>query len=121
MRDALWKTGWREGNGNAFREWARQWWFDTSAKALGENYRGFTYPLGIQGKLRELDCRNLSPGDLAITADGRHVMVYLRNGEWIQADPGPYKVSISNPAADPNPWFDAQVTMQRWTTFKQVW
>ena len=121
MRDALWETGWREGNGEAFREWARQWWFDTSAKALGQNYRGFTYPLGVGGKLRELDSRKFSPGDLAITADGRHVMVYLRNGKWIQADPGPYKVSIGKPATDANSWFDAEVTMQRWAVFKPLW
>lgn len=50
LRDALWAEGWENRNGAVFREWARQWWFDTSAKALGENYRGFTWPLGIAGK-----------------------------------------------------------------------
>jgi hypothetical protein len=47
IRDALWQAGWENGNGMAFRKWAEQWWFDTSAKALGQNYRGFTQPLGI--------------------------------------------------------------------------
>ncbi len=115
LRDALWDIGWETGNGAAFREWARQWWFDTSAKALGQNYRGFTRPLGVSGKLRELDFRNLSPGDLAVTADGRHVMVFLRDGKWIQADPGPLKVTIGRPGVDENPWFNARVTLHRWT------
>lgn len=115
LRDALWDIGWKTGNGAAFREWAQQWWFDTSAKALGENYRGFTRPLGISGKLRDLDFRQLSPGDLAVTADGRHVMVFLRDRKWIQADPGPLKVTIGQPGVDGNPWFNAQVTLHRWT------
>lgn len=114
LRDALWEMGWETGNGAAFREWARQWWCDTSAKALGENYRGFTRPLGVSGKLRELDFRHLAPGDLAITADGRHVMVFLRDGKWIQADPGPFRVTIGRPGVDANPWFDARVTLHRW-------
>jgi hypothetical protein len=114
LRDALWKAGWKDANGAAFREWARQWWFDTSAKALGENYRGFTRPLGVSGKLRDLDGNRFSPGDLAVTGDGRHVMIYLREGEWIQADPMASKVTIRKPAEDRNPWFDSLVTMHRW-------
>ncbi len=114
LRDALWETGWKECNGTAFREWARQWWFDTSAKALGENHRGFTRPLGVRGKLRDLDGNRFSPGDLAVTGDGRHVMIYLRNGKWIQADPMAAKVTIRKPAEDLSPWFDSLVTMHRW-------
>ncbi|MES2438831.1 MAG: NlpC/P60 family protein [Verrucomicrobiota bacterium] len=114
LRDALLEIGWRTGNGAAFRAWAEQWWFDTSAKALAENYRGFTRPLGVSGKLRDLDTVHLSPGDLAVTADGRHVMVLLAGGRWIQADPGPLKVVIERPAVDRNPWFDSFVTVHRW-------
>lgn len=115
LREALWQDASRNGNGWAFRELARQWWFDTSAKALGENYRGFTRPLGVSGKLRELDLRNISSGDLAVTADGRHVMVYFGEGKWIQADPMRSKVTICKPVREENAWFDAQVTMHRWT------
>jgi cell wall-associated NlpC family hydrolase len=114
----LWAEGWENANGAAFREWASQWWFDTSAKALGENYRNFTRPVGVRGKLRELDFTTLRPGDLGITADGRHVMVYLGNNHWIQADPGPFKVTIGDPATDPNPWFDSLVVVQRWTVLE---
>ncbi len=67
------------------------------------------------GKLRDLDFATLIPGDLGITADGRHLMVYLGNGKWIQADPFSLKVTFSDPDTDPNPWFNSIVVMQRWT------
>lgn len=117
LRDALLETGMESLDGASFREWARLWWFDTSAKALAENYRGFTRPLGLSGKLRDLDVKRFSPGDLAVTGDGRHVMVYLRDGKWIQADPHASEVTVSKPAEDRNPWFDSFVTMHRWTAF----
>ncbi|OYV00247.1 MAG: hypothetical protein CFE26_24260, partial [Verrucomicrobiales bacterium VVV1] len=41
FRDALFHQGVTGMNGDAFREWARQWWFDTRAKAMGAGYRGF--------------------------------------------------------------------------------
>ncbi len=114
LRDALWQMGLETGNGTAFRRWAEQWWFDASAKALGENYRGFTRPMGMAGKLRDLDFYTLSPGDMGVTADGRHLMVFLGDGEWIQADPGSSRVTIEKPVMCGNVWFDAQVTMHRW-------
>ena len=114
LRDALWETGMKNGNGEAFRKWAEQWWFDTSAKALGQNYRGFTRPVGISGKLCDLDCDRLMPGDLAVTADGRHVLVYLREGKWIQADPMASKVIIGHGRRDQIAWFNSLVTMHRW-------
>jgi hypothetical protein len=114
LRDALWETGMENGNGDAFRKWAEQWWFDTSAKALGQSYRGFTRPLGISGKLRDLDGDDLAPGDLAVTADGRHVLVYLREGKWIQADPTASKVIIGHARKDQIAWFNSLVTMHRW-------
>ncbi len=69
----------------------------------------------MRGKLSGLDPAILTPGPVGITADGRHVMVYLGDGEWIQADPGPFRVTIGNPTTDRNPWFESMVVMQRWT------
>jgi hypothetical protein len=114
LRQALLKEGWQRANGNAIREWAQQWWYDSSARALGSGYRDFTRPLGISGTLRDIDPIGLLPGDLAITKDGRHVIVYVGNAEWIQADPGFWKVSLGKPATDSNPWYDAEVVIHRW-------
>ncbi|MEI7928645.1 MAG: NlpC/P60 family protein [Verrucomicrobiales bacterium] len=118
IRDALLEEAWGHGNGTAFREWANQWWFDTSAKAMGEGYRGFTRPIGIEGKLRGLDFKRLEPGDLAVTQSGVHVMIYLGDGTWIQADPKPGKVVISKPASDPCVWFDMDVSIHRWAVME---
>ncbi|MFD0892275.1 C40 family peptidase [Luteolibacter ambystomatis] len=115
MRDALFNQGWHHGNGAAFRMWADQWWHDASAKALGEGYRGLTRSLGVEGSVRALDCNSLQPGDLAITRDGRHVMIYFGGRDWIQADPGAGGVAILNPALSGNPWFDAPVACHRWS------
>jgi hypothetical protein len=57
----------------------------------------------------------LLPGDLAVTADGKHVMVYLRGDQWIQAEPGIGKVAIMNARIDDNVWFHVPVTTHRWT------
>jgi NlpC/P60 family len=115
LREALWGTGEEDWNGAAFRGWAEQWWFDTSAKAMGQSYRGFTRPIGIGGKLRDLETDGMLAGDLAVTADGRHVLVYLRDGSWIQADPMASKVIIGHVERDQIAWFNSLVTVHRWT------
>jgi hypothetical protein len=114
LRDAL-KSQALHGNGTAARQWIKQWWFDTSAKAMKEGYRDFTRETGIGGWMTKLDPARLEPGDLAVTDSGRHVMIYLGAGEWIQADPGPGKVLVEKPGQDDNPWFDSKVSIHRWT------
>ena len=114
LRDALMKQA-VHGNGDAARLWLTQWWYDASAKAMKESYRGFTRPTGVEGGLRQLDPAKLEGGDLAVTENGRHVMIYLGDGEWIQADPGPGRVLVAKPNEDENPWFDSRVSVHRWT------
>ena len=114
LREALLGMGEEDWNGTAYRAWAEQWWFDTSAKAMGQSYRGFTRPTGIGGKLRDLESDAIMPGDLAVTNDGRHVLVYLRDGSWIQADPMASKVIIAHAKQDQIAWFNSLVTLHRW-------
>ena len=103
------------GNRRALASWAEQWWFDASAMAMRDGYRGFTVPTGSGGVVRDLDSTKLDPGDLAVTSDGNHVIVHLGGGDWIQADPGPGRVIISRPDEDDNVWFDSWVIVQRWS------
>jgi hypothetical protein len=117
LRDALLDYGLRHGNGRAFREFASQWWYDTSAKAMGEGYRGNTRPLGRAGTVRTLDPAALSPGDLAVTDNGVHVMAYAGEGRWIQADPGIGAVATLDGRTADNAWFDMPVTVHRWKFF----
>lgn len=113
LRDALMKQA-VKGNAKAARLWMEQWWFDTSARAMMEGYRGFTRPVGITGTLPGIDLGKIEEGDLAVTGDGRHVLIYLGGGEWIQADPGPGRVIIAKPGVDDNPWFNSYVSIHRW-------
>lgn len=92
----------------------KQWWFDASAKALSEGYRGYAIPLDITGVVKSIDPTSLQPGDLAITTDGVHVVIYVGEGRWIQADPGSDKVLTLHPSASDIGWFDKKVAMFRW-------
>ncbi len=91
---------------------------DADSRRSKRDYRGFTQPTGVLGKLRDLDFATLAPGDLGVTANGFHVMVYLRSGRWMHADPTSLKVTFRDPANDRNPWFDSIVVMQRWTVLE---
>lgn len=115
LRDALLSYGLRHGSGPALRAWAEQWWFDTSARAMGQGYRGFTQALRIQGQIAGMDCDALEPGDLAVVDDGSHVLVYLGENAWIQADPQIGSVVILNGRQDQNRWFNRRVTIHRWS------
>jgi len=89
------------------------WWNDCSARALGEEYREFTHHLFDASSLNELDHAQVQPGDLAITDDGVHVLAYLGNRHWAEADPDARRVLIlSIPTT--NAWFDTPVRMVRW-------
>jgi len=117
FRDALLVYGVRHGNGRAFRSWLEQWWFDASAKALSEGYRDYTEATGVDGKIRTMDYTPVEPGDLAITTDGIHALVYAGEGKWIQADPGLGVVATLEGRTDENPWFRVPVTIHRWRLF----
>lgn len=115
LRDALLRYGIAHANGKAFRLAAEQWYYDTSAKALGEGYRSFTKNLAIEGTVQSIDSSTLQAGDLAVTKSGIHTMVYLGEGKWIQADPGIGAVATLHSRNDQNTWFDAPITMHRWS------
>ena len=112
MREALLGQWW---NGRAWRTWAEMWWWDASAKAMSEGYRGLTMETGVAGVLKDLDEERVSPGDLAVTLGGAHVIIYLGDGSWVQADPGPGKVVVSGAKHGESPWFELPVSLHRWT------
>ena len=92
------------------------WWYDSSAKALGENYRDYTKKIASFESLRKMDYTMLEAGDMAITANGVHVIVFLGDERWIQADPAQGKVTIENPHTTKSSWFDVKVNIVRWTS-----
>lgn len=114
LRDALLSYCVRHFNGKAFRGYLEQWWFDASAKALAEGYRDYTSPLKTTGTIKEMSYEGLVPGDLAVTVGGVHILAYVGDGFWIQADPGIGAVATLAGRTDDNGWFDMPVTTHRW-------
>jgi len=118
LRDALLSYGFQHMDGGVLREFVRQWWYDASAKALGEGYRNYTVPLEPHGTIRQMDYRALLPGDLAVTTSGVHILAYMGDECWIQADPGIGVVAILNGRRDDNGWFEVPVTTHRWSVLQ---
>jgi NlpC/P60 family len=119
LRQAMLHQGLSTLNGLGVRSFLENWWFDASAKALGQGYRQYTIRLPNKGTVRTMDTIGMHPGDLAVTADGIHVMVYLGDDQWIQADPGPGKVIIANARISSNKWFNAPITTHRWRVLSE--
>jgi hypothetical protein len=90
------------------------WWNDCSARALGDNWRGVTIPLLAAPSINELDHSHLLPGDLAVTSNGLHVMAYLGDRRWIEADPEVLRVITVEAPAKENIWFDTPMDIVRW-------
>ena len=117
VRKALINANYIEGlstlNPSLLRNGISLWWHDCSARALGEEYRELTYHLYDVMSLNQLDHAQILPGDLAVTDDGVHVLAYLGNRHWIEADPDARRVLVlSIPAT--NTWFNTPVRLMRW-------
>jgi len=116
-RDALWSEGWRHANGTAFRMWLAQWCYDASALAMRDGYRGWTQRLGRSGPLWELDRdAGIHPGALAVRGDGGHVVAYLGDHQWIEADPNRGKVHIWTSTPGDGVWYEHMI-LCRWKAF----
>ncbi len=114
IADALLAYGIRHFNSGALRMFARHWWSDASAKALAQGHRNYTMPLEPHGTIQHMDDSGLLPGDLAVTSSGVHILAYLGDGQWIQADPGIGAVAILHGHSDSNRWFEVPVSTYRW-------
>ena len=93
------------------------WWYDCSARALKGGYRDWTRLLFTADSVNDIDLAQLAPGDLAVTSNGVHVMVYLGMGEWIEADPGLGKVFKGHVPVR-NAWFEMPVSVMRWKSLE---
>lgn len=90
------------------------WWYDRTAKAMGQGFRQDTRPITLAPSIQELDHSQLKKGDLAVTQSGVHVLAYLGNKQWIQADPGNGKV-IELPSHADHTYHRTPIKVMRWT------
>jgi len=113
MIDAEFSEAFRTCNPALLRAGTSLWWHDCSARALGEGYRQLTDLLFDAQTINGINDPRLQPGDMAVTDDGIHVLAYLGDKTWIEADPFPRRVLIvSLPTT--NQWFDTPVKIVRW-------
>jgi hypothetical protein len=101
-------------DGGLFRQALTFWWHDVTARSLGEQTGGITTLVTEAHDINTLDHTKILAGDLAVVADGIHVMAYLGDGVWIEADPGIGRVITAHaPSADID-WFRARARIVRW-------
>lgn len=97
------------------------WLFDASARAMKDEYRDSTYRLGLTANsIRELDHQPLKPGDMAVTTNGVHMLAYLGDDRWIQADPGVLEVTVEDASNSTNPWMNTPVEIIRWSVLEDT-
>jgi len=114
LRNALLKGAFIYGERRCLKLAIQNWWLDASAAALANGYQNYVTWLQKEGTVSDIRENALSPGDLAITEDGVHVMVFLGEDRWISADPIRGKVIIESSNAN-NPWFREKVKFYTWT------
>lgn len=116
MIDTGLSEGWRTKDLGLLRTAAALWWYDASADEIGKGYNGRTYELkGGLTTLNTADYGKLHPGDLAVTENGQHILAYLGERAWINADPKGTFAVVSKTAPDENDaWFSTPVKLVRW-------
>ena len=118
--DADFKQGFTTANPKLVRAGLSLWWYNRSAKALGDGYRGSTRLLLTTPNLNALDYVKLLPGDIAVTASGAHTLAYVGNRTWIEADPnmlyGDKVITVTVPTR--NAWFRLPMRIMRWRQFE---
>jgi cell wall-associated NlpC family hydrolase len=90
------------------------WWHDCSARALLQEYRGWTSPIFGKQSINAISEPEIRAGDIAVTLNGVHVLAYLGDGRWIEADPMAKKVLVVNIPCKSNGWFNVPVKIMRW-------
>jgi hypothetical protein len=114
LEDGLVTNGLVGTNPRLIREGIWIYWHRTTARVLGEGDAGRTFVITEGHPLNELDYSLLTPGDLAVTASGDHVMAYLGQKTWIAADPGEGKVTRFTIPELKNPYFSTPMRIVRW-------
>lgn len=113
---AIWgqlKYGLSSLNGGPIRNALSLWWNDCSAEGMRDGFSGLTHLRFKAESISTTDDSRLRPGDLAVTVDGVHVLAYLGERTWIEADPNLHKTTeVTLPTS--NAWFQVPVVIVRW-------
>lgn len=92
------------------------WWYDCAADALGDGYKNMTIKVTEAGSIPELE-NTQQPGDLIVgLPDGFHVLAYLGDDQWIEADPIAGQVITISTTQKSAQWAGIPVRLVRWNT-----
>ncbi len=114
--DANLNRGLETSNPALLRQAFSLWWHDSSALAMKQEYRGQTRLLFETSSLNETDYSRLQTGDIAVTQSGAHVLAFVGDKTWIEADPnalfGDKVIQVKIPTR--NAWFHSPMSIMRW-------
>ena len=114
MIDGLLARGVLQFDPGLVRQALSLWWNDCTAAALGRGDASLTRPVLETESINALDHSRILPGDLAVTKSGLHVLAYLGENTWLEADPLAMRViRVTAPSAD-NVWLQGPVRIVRW-------
>ena len=116
MINALLAESFKEFRLDLARKAAEIWFYDASAQALGEEFRGFTGRKFEVESVNEADLSKLEPGDFMVTKSGVHTMAYLGGSTWVQADPEKGRViEVKTPSTIG--WFRTPALIMKWSVY----
>ena len=113
MMDACFSEACRSANPALLRESLWLWWNDVAARDMPAGYDGRFERIATIPSIRETDAATFQPGDVAVTADGSHVIAYAGQGDWIEADPTVLRVIVLHPGNN-SMWLGMPMTLLRW-------
>jgi hypothetical protein len=116
--DAYLKRAFRIANPALAREAISLWWYNRSARALGDGYRGDTRLVREERELNTADYSRIEPGDLAVLSDGIHVLAYIGSQTWIEADPVSMRTITATVPRNTDAYFSMHVRIMRWRTME---
>ncbi len=111
--DGMFLRGVRSCDPGLVRYSLRLWWHDCTAADLGSG-RGDTTRRFTVKSINSLDHSRILQGDMAVTTSGAHVMAYLGDHLWIEADPTVGRVITVTAPSPQNPWFYTPMNIVRW-------
>ena len=93
------------------------WWNDTSAEALKDEYKNYTKRGESYKSINDINYDLIQPGDLAVTSNGVHILAYLGNQQWIEADPITLKVNTNSAPQIDKAFFNVPIFVLQWQQF----
>ncbi|HEX2948652.1 MAG TPA: NlpC/P60 family protein [Armatimonadota bacterium] len=121
LYEAMLQQGIRERNPRLFGPMFWDfWWHDVSANAIGNGVHGYTVMCKQVRQLAGANTSDIEIGDLAVTAGGMHVLIYVGRNSWIEANPGDGRVVVNKATPQSRRvYFNMSASIVRWQVLSE--